>query len=69
MKRLIFLLVLRPMILMNYWLRARHIIRDAWFWADLLAFTWGYTVTLRKTDRTRWVYLNPRCIKDKTILL
>lgn len=46
MKRLVFLYVLKPLILVNYWLRGRKIIKDDWFWADALALSWGYTVDI-----------------------
>lgn len=37
MKLLIFVLLLAPLIRINYWLRERHIIADQWFWADRVA--------------------------------
>lgn len=63
MKRLIFVLILAPLIRANYWLRARGLVKDMWFYPDLLAFTWGYTVTLSKTDRTIRCYRDIRCFK------
>lgn len=33
---------LLPLIHANYWLRAKHVLPDRWFWADRLACAWGY---------------------------
>jgi len=48
MKRLIFMAILQPLILANYWLRQRRLIADKWFWADKLALGWGYSVKFRQ---------------------
>lgn len=44
MKFLIFWLYLRPLIKENYRLRMAGELPDEWFWADHLAYTWGYYV-------------------------
>jgi hypothetical protein len=43
MRWIIFLFILRPLIAANYWLRGRRLIADKCFWADDLAFSWGYS--------------------------
>lgn len=43
-KWLIWIVILKPLILANYWLRKQKYIADEWFWADWIAFTWGYSV-------------------------
>lgn len=42
MKKLIFVLVLRPLIERNYRLRQEGKKPDEWYWADALAVRWGY---------------------------
>ena len=42
MKRLIYMLVLRPLIRRNYRLRRAGLLPDRWFWADVLAIRWGF---------------------------
>lgn len=45
MKWLVFVLWLRPLIKRNYKMRAAGVLPDEWYWADELAFDWGYIVT------------------------
>lgn len=42
MRRLVFLLVLRPIIRRDYRLREAGKRPDRWHWADVLALRWGY---------------------------
>lgn len=42
MRWLAFHLILRPLILWNYWMRAKGKLPDEWYWADRLALEWGY---------------------------
>ncbi len=44
MKFIIFHLYLKPLIKENYRLRAEGKLPDEWFWADRLAYEWGYVV-------------------------
>lgn len=43
MRAVIFYVFLRQLIMVNYWLREHDYAEDKWFWADALAFSWGYT--------------------------
>jgi hypothetical protein len=43
MKWLLFVLVLRPLIWINYRQRMTGAKPDRWYWADSLAFSWSYT--------------------------
>lgn len=43
-RRIIFLLVLKPLILRDYRLRALGVRPDRWYWADSLALKWGHFV-------------------------
>lgn len=45
-KAVTFYVFLRPLIVVNYWLRECHLIADRWFWADAVAFGWGYVVDI-----------------------
>ncbi len=44
MREIFFFVVLRPLILANYWMRERRLLPDKMFWADALALSWGFTV-------------------------
>lgn len=48
MRRVIFHLILSPLIRANYWLRFHRFAPDKWFWADALALSWGYSVKFRE---------------------
>jgi hypothetical protein len=37
----IFWMILRPLILRNYAMRAQGLLADEWYWADRLALSWG----------------------------
>lgn len=41
MKRLIAILILRPLVARNYRLRAAGRLPDEWYWADELMCKWG----------------------------
>lgn len=42
MKAAIYWLILRPLVLRNYRLRAAGKLSDEWYWADTLACGWGF---------------------------
>lgn len=42
LRRLVYLVVLRPLIRWNYWLRYHRFAEDRWYWADSLALGWGF---------------------------
>lgn len=42
-REVIFRQILLPLILENYEERALGLAPDEWFWADELAFSWGFT--------------------------
>jgi hypothetical protein len=44
---LVFVVALRPLILRNCGLREAGLLPDEWYWADLMALRWGFTVTWR----------------------
>jgi hypothetical protein len=43
MRRLVWLLFLRPLVMVNYRLRFRGLIADKMFWADSIGTGWGFT--------------------------
>ena len=42
MKYLIYYLILRPLIKRNYRLRGLQKPQEKWYWADKIAYDWGY---------------------------
>jgi len=44
MKRIIFILILAPLIRRNYKLREQKKLPDKWYWADKIAIGWGFWV-------------------------
>lgn len=42
---IVFHFYLKPLIKRNYRLRAQGVLPDEWYWADELAFSWGYCAT------------------------
>ncbi len=42
MRRLVYVAILRPLILLDYKLREWGWKPDEWYWADRLAISWGY---------------------------
>lgn len=58
MKKIFFFFILSPLIYVNYWLRARGLAKDRWFYPDIIAFKWGYSIALIKTNRVFMDYSN-----------
>lgn len=48
MRKLIFVLILRPLIRRDYRLRAEGRRPDRWRWADALAASWGFLVEFKR---------------------
>lgn len=44
-RRVVFLLILRPLTIRNYRLRAKGKRPDEWYWADVKAMQWGFFCT------------------------
>jgi len=43
-RKILFILALKPLILRNYKLRQQGLLNDEWYWFDLLATEWGFFV-------------------------
>lgn len=48
MRAIVFHIILSPLIRANYWLRSHGLAADKWFWVDVLALSWGYSVKFRQ---------------------